>query len=356
MAYLKKAANGAWRAQIDKKGVRKSASFETKAAAQAWATKVEAEINAGEHSKWPRKTLADALEKYVATVSPTKRGTRTEQLRADALLRDFPDLAAMVLHEIDSSHLAEWRDARLRVVDPSTVKRDINMFRNVWTFAAKEWKWCPVDSPWRLIGIPKDAPARDRVMSWREIRAVARRCHYRTRQPPASGLQNVAWALLVALRTGMRAGEIMGLTVSAVDLRHGIATVRHKLQHITGKPRKVPLPPAGLRLIRQLVEDAKAKGRENLWTIKSTSLDALFRKVRDQLLLSDLHFHDSRGTALTALARRVDVMTLARISGHLDLNQLLRTYYRETDQAIAGRLARRPTGQPAPRSTSAGGG
>jgi hypothetical protein len=42
--------------------------------------------------------------------------------------------------------------------------------------------------------------------------------------------------------------------------------------------------------------------------------------------------------ALTSLARKVDVMTLARISGHKDLRILMNTYYRETAEQIAARL------------------
>jgi len=40
----------------------------------------------------------------------------------------------------------------------------------------------------------------------------------------------------------------------------------------------------------------------------------------------------------TLLARRVDVMTLARISRHKDLRILLNTYYRESAEDIAARL------------------
>jgi integrase len=64
----------------------------------------------------------------------------------------------------------------------------------------------------------------------------------------------------------------------------------------------------------------------------------MFRKARDQMGITGLHFHDSRAEALTRLARRVDVMTLAKISGHKDLSILQNTYYRETAQEIAARL------------------
>ena len=55
-------------------------------------------------------------------------------------------------------------------------------------------------------------------------------------------------------------------------------------------------------------------------------------------MLGDLHFHDARATALTLLSRKVDVMTLAKISRHKDINLLQNTYYRESAENIAKRI------------------
>lgn len=97
-------------------------------------------------------------------------------------------------------------------------------------------------------------------------------------------------------------------------------------------PREIPLTRQAVRLLRPMM------GRGEVFTVSAKSLDALFRKARDNCLVLDLHFHDSRAEALTRLARRVDVLTLARISGHKDVNLLLSTYYRETAADIAARL------------------
>jgi integrase len=45
-----------------------------------------------------------------------------------------------------------------------------------------------------------------------------------------------------------------------------------------------------------------------------------------------------RAEALTRLARKVDVLTLAKISGHKDLRILQNAYYREAAAEIAARL------------------
>ncbi len=87
-----------------------------------------------------------------------------------------------------------------------------------------------------------------------------------------------------------------------------------------------------------LDDAAKAAGRDVYFTISSASLDVLFRKVRDYLMLENLHFHDSRADALTRMSRKMDVMTLARVSGHRDLRQLLDAYSRESAADIASRI------------------
>lgn len=78
--------------------------------------------------------------------------------------------------------------------------------------------------------------------------------------------------------------------------------------------------------------------RERVFSLTPHSLDALFRKVRDRLMLDDLHFHDSRATALTHLAKRVPVEVLAKISGHKGIALLVNVYYRESAEDIAKRL------------------
>ena len=124
----------------------------------------------------------------------------------------------------------------------------------------------------------------------------------------------------------MRAGEVLQLGPQTVS--GSVATVHHKMEYRTGKPRKVPLSKHSLRLL---------KGFQG-FTVSSESLDALFRKARDSLLIHDLHFHDARAAALTRFSRKVDVLELARISGHKDLRVLLETYYRMASENIAGRL------------------
>lgn len=338
MAYIRKVKAG-WRAEVERRGVRDSITLPTKSAASQWATKREAEILSGAVSTWPRKTVAAALDRYAKEVTPNKAGARAEKLRLTAAARDFPALAGKLLHEVTAADLAAWRDARLAKVSAGSVQRDINILRNVWTVAAREWGWCPHPTPWAAIRLPGNNPPRTRMLGWREVRRICRRCGYVSGQAPASGLQCVAWALLVSLRTAMRAGEVMGLTVGAVDLRRRVVTLDNHKTVKTFGTRLVPLTPAGARLLGVLVQAAGKNAATRLLWLSPASLDTLYRRMARQALVADAHFHDARGTALTHMARRMDVLTLARISGHKDLSLILSTYYRESAEQVSARLA-----------------
>jgi integrase len=326
MAYVSKIPSGKWRAEVARNGVRRSASFLTKAEATNWATREEAALLAVKRGAFPRKTLAQAMDRYAEGVSSQKRGARSEGLRFEAFKRDFPNIASKVISEIETPDMVKWRDARLKKVSPGSVQRDINLFSNLFSIARDEWKWC-AKSPFVGMRRPGDNPARTRRVKPGEVKRLVRWLGYRTGRVK-SKQQEVALAFLLGLRTGMRAGEILSLSPANVDANRRVAVVQHKTQHITGRPREVPLSRQALRLLRN------HKG----FTITSASLDTLFRKARDALLLKDLHFHDSRAEALTRLSKKVDVLTLSRISGHKDLNVLLHSYYRESASDIAARL------------------
>jgi integrase len=341
MAHIHKTATG-WRVQIERKGVRKSATLPTKSAAIQWAAQEEAAILSGAAARWPSKTVADAIDKYVAEVSVTKRGARAEELRLAAFARDHPGLAGKVISEVTTADLAVWRDARLKRVSPGSVQREIGTLRNMWIIAAREWQWTQEPSPWRALRMPGDNPPRDRLYGWREIRRIMRRCGFVSGQPPRTGLQSVAWAFLASLRTAMRAGEILSLTRDTVDLPRRVVTLhKHKTVEAVGK-RQVPLTPAGVRVLAVLV----AATDDKLISLSSASLDVLFRKMAQQSLVVDAHFHDARATALTSMSRRMDVLTLARISGHKDLSLIMSTYYRESAADVSARLAKP---KPSPR-------
>lgn len=325
MAHFYPLPSGRVRCQIALRGVRKSQTFATKGAARAWAMREEAAILDGTGSKWPAKTLADAINRYLREVTPTKDGARAEGIMLRHTLAEFPALCGKLLHTLTTEDLAAWRDARLLKCSGSTVIRYGAVLRHVWTVAATEWKWCPRPSPWSDLRFPTHNPARERINGWREIRLMLRRLNYFTGRPAGSVGEQVAYAWLIALRTAMRAKEVRQIAPEVTDLTARVVTLHdHKTKKATGRPRHVPITKQAARLIALCPA----------FSVSAGSLDAMFRKARDQCGLSGFTFHDSRATALTLLSRKVDILTLQRISGHRDLGQLS-VYYRPTAAQLA---------------------
>lgn len=155
---------------------------------------------------------------------------------------------------------------------------------------------------------------------------------------PTTAQQQAAWAMLVSLHTAMRSGEILRMSRSTVDLRHkGYELPKHKTEAKVCA-RRAPLSSRAVRLLRVLEAQAQLDGCDAYFTISNSSRDVLYRKLRDRTMIEGLRFHDLRATALTLLSKRVDAMTPARTSGHVDINELFNNYYRETAEDIAARL------------------
>ena len=336
MAYFRKLPSGKWRAEVELAGTRKSqGGFRTKGEAAEWAGQQETDIRAGLAGKWPRKTLGDALDRYLLEVTPHKGSAEWERKRLEALKRDYPALCAKQLTEVTPDDLGAWVAKRLKTVKPATVKRESNTFSNVWTVAARTWRWCPLESPWTFTRVPSDGPPRTRRVSWREIKTICRRLGYRSGHPPITMQQETAYAWLLALRTAMRSGELLGLTTESVNLQTRVARLdEHKTKRYTGRARFVPFTKQAARLFGVLVQGKTGA----LFRVSEGSRVALFRKALSQIGIKGLRFHDSRAEALTLLSRKVDLLTLQKISGHVDINVLQAHYYRETPEQVAARL------------------
>jgi integrase len=316
VAYVRPYKDG-HRAEVEKHGMRASKTFKTKRDANAWAIRKEAEFDALKGSKG--RTFGWAREHYVKTVSRDKRdgADEWEERRLAAMAEFFGD--DTLLAAIDSQRIGQWRDWRLdgddkhKPVGGSSVQREANLLRNLFTIAANEWK-CITANPFKGVRLPEHGPARQAVWGWREIRRVLRANRIgKTRE--------VIHAFHIALHTGMRLSEVLAAKVD------GKVAVLPK-DKTTKAAVKVPLARKGAALL-------KLYGR---FTVGPNEASTLFSELLSELLIEGLTFHDSRASALTWLSRRMDVMTLARISRHKDLRILMDTYYRETAEQIAARI------------------
>jgi integrase len=321
VASFSRLSSGKWRAQIDRKGKRLSASFESKQAAKDWAAHQEYlilhPVDVGSVT-----SLGDVFNRYGREVSPLRKGERWEVIRLDRLARD--KIALIKMADLQASDLADWRDRRLKEVKPASVAREMNLIGAVLTVARKEWGLL-TGNPMADVRKPKKPPPRDRIATDRELEALA----ISAGSDLTKSTARVFHAFLFACETAMRAGEIVGLTWHHVDLDRQVA---HLPETKNGHSRDVPLSKEAIRLLRDLPH------ADPVFDLDSAQTDALWRKLRDRAAVVDLRFHDSRRTATTRLAKKLDVLELAKMTGHRDLAILLNTYYKQDASQVAKKL------------------
>jgi integrase len=278
--------------------------------------------------------LRDALRRYAEEVSPSKRGERWEVIRLQAF--ETPAHAPLPLGkklaDLTPEDVAMWRDARLAKVARGTVLRDLTLLASVLEHSRREWGWLDVN-PAQGVRRPAQPDHRDRVITGLETRKMMRQLGWPTKQPNGQRRvrtvqQAAAVTFVLALMTGMRAGELCGLKPGDVMPDH--LKIRSGK---TGK-RDVPLTPTAVRVLQML----DGWSGDTLLGIKAQTLDAFFRRARDKAGLSGFRFHDARHTAATRLAQRLHVLDLCRVFGWKSTTRSL-TYYNASASDIAKRMA-----------------
>lgn len=321
MASIKKLKSGRWQAQVARGEIRKAKSFQTKQEAKDWAARLEYLALKGELASAPG-CLRDIFDRYAREVSPKKRGARWEIIRFERLKKDR--LADVRLADLKPSHFADWRDRRLSEVAPASVNREMGLMSAALNVARREWGLIAVN-PMSDVRKPSKPPPRDRRVSEAELTRLLERV--------GSGLQTLSaravHAFRFAIETGMRAGEIVGLTWEDINTETRVASLALTKN---GTARQVPLSTEAIRLLGELPGTTGP-----CFQITSVQLDVLFRKVRDAVKIDNLRFHDSRHEAITRMARKLDVLSLARVVGHKDI-RMLQIYYNETAEELALRL------------------
>ncbi len=251
MASISKRGSG-WFAQVRRKShPHQHRSFRTRREAVAWAKAREVELD----STTPRSlglsatevTLGDIVRRYMAEVTPTKRGAESERLRLNKFLSSAVCNSSMARLTADA--LGAYRDARLRQVKPATLRRELAVVRHAVEVARREWGYALGPNPVALIRLPAVRDARDRRLTSDELdrlRGALDQCANRL----------VPLAVRLALETGLRRSEILGLDWRFVSIKSRIA---HVPISKSGSPRTIPLTDAAVAVLRAL--GPKEEGR-----------------------------------------------------------------------------------------------
>ncbi|MGE0290244.1 MAG: tyrosine-type recombinase/integrase [Bradyrhizobium sp.] len=329
MSTIRKRGNGQWQAQVRRRGFPlQTKTFPTRAAAERWGKLTEVEMAQGtfvSRAEAESTTLRELLERYIAEVSPSKKGAASEIVRIKALCRN--SLAARFVATIRGADIARYREERLRQVASATVRRDLGVLSHVFEIARKEWG-IYVLNPVRDIKMPANGKARDR----------------RLRSSPADGdcevqrlfdacreARNRALLPLVrlAFETAMRRSELLNLDWRHIDLTRRTAYLPDTKN---GEARSVPLSSSAVDILQSLYKGTSGFVFERM---TAEALKRAFVRAVKRAGIEDFHFHDLRHEATTRFFERgLNIMEVASITGHKDLRMLRRyTHLKAEDLA-----------------------
>ncbi|MDM5182201.1 site-specific integrase [Massilia sp. DJPM01] len=261
------------------------------------------------------------IDRYIADVTPLKKGRSSETARLNALRRSA--LATYKMAELTRPVLAQWRDARLKQVASGTVLRELAIIQNIIEIARREWGLDLAENPLVLLKKPTPAPPRERRPTDAELDAILREAE-RSR---GGFLRDV---VVFAIETGMRQGEIAGLDWRFVNLSQRRI---HLTMTKNGSTRGVPLSRKALAVL----ESQPSRSGSVFQGATPEAIKRAFQNACKRAGVKDLRFHDLRHEATSRYFEKgLSMMEVASITGHKSLSMLQR--YTHLD---AGKLAHR---------------
>ncbi len=333
-----------YRAQVRVKGrPPESETFPNKREAEAWASSIETAIREGRHFPHAaaKRTSFDALAKdYSETVLPdfddAERGTRAKHLRLWS-----QHFAGLSLAELTGDRIAKARDAlaaetytrgkngKPRTRSGATLNRYLATLSALLSFAVKERRL--IDrNPVADIRRKPEPRGRTRFLSDDERGALLDAC-------AASEWPALRALVLLAITTGARRGELIGLRWADVDLKAGRALVRETKN---GEQRTLPLAGKALEAVRELkLTNAQrsafvfpaptvvlnpATGKPELDGPYSW-FDDEWHAALTAAGIADFRFHDLRHTTASMLAAQgASLLEIADVLGHKTLAMVKR--------------------------------
>lgn len=305
-------------------GIRDSAIFRTQREANAWASARETELRENQN-KLPKDKhiLRELFEKYRDEISNKKRGAKWEVVRINKFLKSSLPIDKPI-SDCTSEAIGKWRD--VQTISAGSIIREFGILSAIFEYARRELKWID-ENPIKDVRKPKSPEHREVTITRHQIKLMLKSFNYSPQFPISTKNQSVAVCFLVALRTGMRAGELCNLTWDKVHEKYCILPVTKTT------PRHVPLSRKAVRLINKM----RCYHNTSVFNVTSGTRDALFRVARKKAKLSGFTFHDARHTAATWMSSKLDVLTLCKVFGWANTSQAL-CYYNPKMQDISAML------------------
>ena len=329
MATIQKRENAkgeiSYRVQVRLKGYpSQTATFDRLTDARMWAKHTETEIQQGRHFKTAeakKHTLEEAIDRYFKEVlshrkNPVNQYTYLNWWKAQ--------IGKYTLSDISSAKIVESRNALVgsknrygREVGTATANRYTQALGHVFNIAMKEWGWMH-ENPITNITKYRESRGRVRFLSDDERKKLLEACQQ-------SDNPHLYKVVVLALSTGARKMEILGLQWKDIDFERGLIILQETKN---GDRRVIPLQGYAMNLMR---DHSKVRNLRCNYVFPSaakcqpidirTSWENALKKAE----IEDFRFHDLRHSAASYLAMNgASLAEIAEVLGHKTLQMVKR--------------------------------
>jgi integrase len=271
------------------------------------------------------------MERYKRTVIPRQKDQRNPTRHADFWIERAGNLK---LSRLTPAVLGEVRDELSLDKASSTVNRYLAVMSHACSFAEREWGWLE-SNPMRRVKRLEEPKGRVRYLSDTERVALLSAVE-------GSEHPHLYPIVLIALTTGARRSEILGLRWKNVDLTKGWAV----LEDTKNKERRsVTLVPQVVEQL-QLLGKVRRIGNDLVFAHPKTGkpsyyyFEKAWRKARGDAQIENFRFHDLRHSCASYLAMNgATTAEIAAVLGHKTL-AMVRRYSHLSDEHVRGVVER----------------
>ncbi|NBC48551.1 MAG: tyrosine-type recombinase/integrase [Gammaproteobacteria bacterium] len=304
-----------WATYIDASKCRVRCSTGTTERSEAAALLAKWKLEARQQRQWdqpPERTFEDLMVAYLKASKGVKRSSETDRYRLPALRRHF---AGCIMQEVTATKISDYVTARrIEGVSDSTINRELALLSAAITCVNRDLDWrLPNPIAKRWLAEPE---GRIRWITKKEAKALIAAAQEARRAPFLADL------ISVALHTGCRRGELLGLEWNRVDLRNNLIYL--EARHTKAKKRRAL--PLGSRTREALLRRARFRAEHcpaSPWVFAyrdghpAYDIRGAFNKACRDAGITELTFHDLRHTCAAWLVQAgIPLATIRDLLGH----------------------------------------
>jgi integrase len=232
-------------------------------------------------------------------------------------------VADLSLDRLTPSAVAIYRDERLKLVSPSSVRRELAILQHCIEIAGRDWGIKLPKNPVAEITKPSQNKSRERRISHDELS----RLHEALSNSKNPLLEKIIY---FAIHTGMRRGEILSIRWSDLNLE---ARTAYLADTKNGHSRSVPLTSQAMAAIPP--KPTSTSNSDRVFPISPNAVRLAWERLKRRANISDFRFHDLRHEAISRFFELgLSVPEVSLISGHRDPRMLARyTHLKAEDLA-----------------------